>query len=246
MNLPSNLISNLKAALSLAVDCQPGGHLMRILVVEDDPVIADAVRVGLMLGGAIVDCVGTCADALAAVSTTRFSAIVLDIMLPDGSGIDVLREIRAGKETIPVLLLTARDEISDRVSGLDAGADDYLVKPFDLDELAARLRAITRRSDGRTDSCLVHGAIRVDPAEAAVTVNGSPVPLSRREFAVLVALMERPGVIRSRSELEERLYGWDDDVESNAVEVHIHHLRNKIGPETIETVRGLGYRMRAI
>mgnify|MGYP001084705817 CR=1 FL=1 len=205
---------------------------MRILVVEDDPVIAD--------------CVGTCADALAAVSTTRFSAIVLDIMLPDGSGIDVLREIRAGKETIPVLLLTARDEISDRVTGLDAGADDYLVKPFDLDELAARLRAITRRSDGRTDPCLVHGTIRVDPAEASVTVDGALVPLSRREFAVLAALMERPGVIRSRSELEERLYGWDDDVESNAVEVHIHHLRNKIGRETIETVRGLGYRMRAI
>jgi DNA-binding response OmpR family regulator len=219
---------------------------MRILVVEDDPVIADAVRVGLTLGGAIVDCVGTCADALAAVSTTRFSAIVLDIMLPDGSGIDVLREIRAGKETIPVLLLTARDEISDRVTGLDAGADDYLVKPFDLDELAARLRAITRRSDGRTDPCLVHGTIRVDPAEASVTVDGALVPLSRREFAVLVALMERPGVVRSRSELEERLYGWDDDVESNAVEVHIHHLRNKIGRETIETVRGLGYRMRAI
>ena len=219
---------------------------MRILVVEDDPVIADAVRVGLALGGASVDCVETCADALAAVSTTRFSAIVLDIMLPDGSGIDVLREIRAGKETIPVLLLTARDEISDRVSGLDAGADDYLVKPFDLDELAARLRAITRRSDGRTDSCLVHGAIRVDPAEASATVGGAPVPLSRREFAVLTALMERPGVIRSRSELEERLYGWDDDVESNAVEVHIHHLRNKIGREAIETVRGLGYRMRAI
>jgi DNA-binding response OmpR family regulator len=158
----------------------------------------------------------------------------------------MLREIRAGKETIPVLLLTARDEISDRVTGLDAGADDYLVKPFDLDELAARLRAITRRSDGRTDSCLVHGTIRVDPAEASVTVDGALVPLSRREFAVLVALMERPGVVRSRSELEERLYGWDDDVESNAVEVHIHHLRNKIGRETIETVRGLGYRMRAI
>jgi len=246
MNLPLNLISNLKAALSLAVDRPSGGHLMRILVVEDDPVIADAVRVGLTLGGAIVDCVGTCADALAAVSTTRFSAIVLDIMLPDGSGIDVLRKMRASKEAIPVLLLTARDEISDRVTGLDAGADDYLVKPFDLDELAARLRAITRRNDGRTDSCLVHGAIRIDPAEASVSIDGSPVPLSRREFAVLVALMERPGVIRSRSELEEKLYGWDDDVESNAVEVHIHHLRNKIGRETIETVRGLGYRMRAI
>lgn len=219
---------------------------MRILIVEDDPVIADAVRVGLALGGARVDCVGTCADALAAVSTTHFSAIILDIMLPDGSGIDVLREIRAGKETIPVLLLTARDEISDRVSGLDAGADDYLVKPFDLDELAARLRAITRRGDGRTDSCLVHGAIRIDPAEASVTIDGAAVPLSRREFAVLTALMERPGVLRSRSELEERLYGWDDDVESNAVEVHIHHLRNKIGREAIETVRGLGYRMRAV
>lgn len=219
---------------------------MRILVVEDDPVIADAVRAGLALSGAVVDCVGNCADALAAVSATRFSAIVLDIMLPDGSGIDVLREIRAGKETIPVLLLTARDEISDRVTGLDAGADDYLVKPFDLDELAARLRAITRRNDGRTDSSLVHGSIRIDPAEASVTVDGSSIPLSRREFAVLTALMERPGVIKSRSDLEERLYGWDDDVESNAVEVHIHHLRNKIGRETIETVRGLGYRMRTV
>lgn len=219
---------------------------MRILIVEDDPVIADAVRVGLALGGASVDCVGTCADALAAVSTTHFSAIILDIMLPDGSGIDVLREIRARKETVPVLLLTARDEISDRVSGLDAGADDYLVKPFDLDELAARLRAITRRGDGRIDSCLVHGAIRIDPAEASVTVDGATIPLSRREFAVLTALMERPEVLRSRSELEERLYGWDDDVESNAVEVHIHHLRNKIGREAIETVRGLGYRMRAV
>jgi DNA-binding response OmpR family regulator len=219
---------------------------MRILIVEDDPVIADAVRVGLALGGASVDWVETCADALAAVSTTRFSAIVLDIMLPDGSGIDVLREMRARKETIPVLLLTARDEISDRVSGLDAGADDYLVKPFDLDELAARIRAITRRSEGRADTCLVHGAIRVDPTEASVTVDGTLVQLSRREFAVLAALMERPGIIRSRSELEERLYGWDEDVESNAVEVHIHHLRNKIGREAIETVRGLGYRMRAV
>ncbi|MBN9147103.1 MULTISPECIES: response regulator [unclassified Nitrobacter] len=219
---------------------------MRILVVEDDPIIADAVRVGLALGGASVDCVGTCADALAAVSTTRFAAIVLDIMLPDGSGIDVLSEMRARKETIPVLLLTARDEISDRVSGLDAGADDYLVKPFDLDELAARLRAITRRSEGRADAFLVHGAIRVDPTEASVTVDGRLVQLSRREFAVLAALMERPRVVRSRSDLEERLYGWDDDVESNAVEVHIHHLRNKIGREAIETVRGLGYRMRAV
>jgi len=219
---------------------------MRILIVEDDPVIADAVRVGLALGGAIVDCVGTCEEALAAAATTCFSAIVLDIMLPDGSGIDVLRELRSRKDTIPVLLLTARDEITDRVSGLDAGADDYLVKPFDLDELAARLRAITRRREGRADTCLVHGAIRVDPAEASATVEGEPVQLSRREFAVLSALMERPGVVRSRNELEERLYGWDDDVESNAVEVHIHHLRNKIGREAIETVRGHGYRMRAV
>jgi DNA-binding response OmpR family regulator len=219
---------------------------MRILIVEDDPVIADAVRVSLALSGATVDCVGTCEEALAAAETARFSAIVLDIMLPDGSGIDVLRKLRSRKDTIPVLLLTARDEITDRVSGLDAGADDYLVKPFDLEELAARLRAITRRHEGRADACLVHGAIRVDPAEASATVEGEPVQLSRREFAVLSALMERPGVVRSRNELEERLYGWDDDVESNAVEVHIHHLRNKIGREAIETVRGHGYRMRAV
>lgn len=219
---------------------------MRILIVEDDPVIADAVRVSLALGGASVDWVETCEEALAAARTTHFSAIVLDIMLPDGSGIDVLRELRVRKDTTPVLLLTARDEITDRVSGLDAGADDYLVKPFDLDELAARLRAITRRHEGRADSGIVHGAIRIDPAEASATVDGKPVQLSRREFAVLAALMERPGVIRSRSELEERLYGWEDDVESNAVEVHIHHLRNKIGRNAIETIRGLGYRMRAV
>jgi len=217
---------------------------VRILVVEDDPLIADALRAGLALGGATVDCVTTCADAIAALAAADFSAVVLDVMLPDGSGIDVLRNLRAGGDHTPVLLLTARDEIGDRVAGLDAGADDYLGKPFDLDELGARLRAIMRRRDGRAEPTLRHRAITMNPSEMTVTQNGNPILLSRREYAVLLALMERPETIRSRAELEERLYGWQEEVESNAVEVHIHKLRQKLGRDAIETVRGLGYRMK--
>ncbi|ABD90428.1 response regulator [Rhodopseudomonas palustris] len=219
---------------------------MRILVVEDDAMIADGIRAGLTLAGASIDCVATCEDAAAALAANNFSAIVLDIMLPDGSGIDLLRKLRAGGDTTPVLLLTALDEVGDRISGLDSGADDYLGKPFDLDELGARLRAIIRRRDGRAATCLEHGAIRLFPADNNATLDGAPVPLSRREFAVLHALMERPGVLRSRSELEERLYGWGDEVESNAVEVHVHNLRAKLGRAAIETVRGIGYRMRPL
>lgn len=167
-------------------------------------------------------------------------------MLPDGSGLDILREMRSGNDATPVLLLTALDEVSDRIRGLDTGADDYLGKPFDLGELTARTRAIARRGHGRASPQLVHGGIVLDPAHRHVTVDGVPVSLSRREFAVLSALMERPGMIRAKSDIEERLYGWQEDVESNTVEVHIHHLRAKIGKSAIETVRGLGYRMGAI
>ncbi|MEE7505818.1 response regulator transcription factor [Methylobacterium sp. C33D] len=219
---------------------------MRILVVEDDPILGNGLRAGLSLGGATVDHVGDCADAAAALATSDFSAIVLDVMLPDGSGIDLLRDLRAAGDRTPVLLLTARDGVGDKVAGLDAGADDYLAKPFDLDELAARLRAITRRDMGRAEPELRHGPIRVNPADLTASVAGRPVSLSRREFAILSALMERPGQVRSRGDLEERLYGWQEDVESNAVEVHIHHLRAKIGREAIETLRGLGYRMRPL
>lgn len=217
---------------------------MRILVVEDDPVLADGLKSGLRLSGATVDCVDCCTDARTALKAGRFDAVVLDLMLPDGSGLDVLAHLRSQGDATPVLLLTALDDTTDRVRGLDSGADDYLGKPFDLDELAARLRAITRRGAGRAEAVLKAGGITLDPASFTATVGDAPVPLSRREFAVLAALMERPGVIRSKPEIEERLYGWQEEVESNAVEVHIHNLRNKVGREAIETVRGLGYRMR--
>ncbi|MBR0970576.1 MULTISPECIES: response regulator [Bradyrhizobium] len=216
---------------------------MRILVVEDDPILSDGLRAGLSLTGATVDAVETCEDADAALATSRYSAVVLDIMLPDGSGLELLRKLRGRRDATPVLLLTARDSVGDKVSGLDSGADDYLAKPFDLDELAARLRAIVRREGGRAAPAMTHGAIVLSPADLSATVAGEPINLSRREFAILAALMERPEQVRSRAELEERLYGWQEDVESNAVEVHIHNLRNKIGKDAIQTLRGVGYRM---
>ncbi|MCO5164229.1 MAG: response regulator transcription factor [Mesorhizobium sp.] len=216
---------------------------MRILVVEDDPMLLDGLTVGLGLAGFTVDAVSTCEDALAAVHAQSHEAIVLDLMLPDGSGLDVLATLRRRKDRIPVLLLTARDQVSDRISGLDAGADDYLGKPFDLDELAARIRAIARRGSGRASSVLEWRTAVLDPAQLTVTNGGEPVKLTRREFSVLRALMERPGMVVAKSALEEALYGWQEEVESNAVEVHIHHLRSKLGPDFIETVRGLGYRL---
>ncbi|MDQ0512998.1 DNA-binding response OmpR family regulator [Angulomicrobium amanitiforme] len=218
--------------------------MMRILLVEDDPVLADGVRAGLVLAGLTVDAVTTCADAHAALGICRFDAVVLDLMLPDGSGLDVLARLRARQDATPVLVLTALDETPDRIRGLDAGADDYLGKPFDLDELAARLRALARRGGGRASALMHHGPIAIDPATLAVSLEGSPVPVSRREFAVLSMLMERPGVIRSRGELEERLYGWQEEVESNTIEVYVHNLRAKLGRDLIETVRGIGYRLR--
>jgi two-component system response regulator QseB len=217
---------------------------MRILVVEDDPIISNGIRVGLGLGGASVDAVASCEDARLALATSSFDAVVLDLMLPDGSGLDILRDLRAAGDRTPVVLLTARDEVSDRIRGLDTGADDYLGKPFDLDELAARVRSVARRAAGRASPGLTVGAIHLDPATLVATVEGRSVPLSRRECSVLRALMERPGTIRSKAELEEQLYGWQEDVESNTVEVHVHNLRGKIGREAIQTVRGVGYRMR--
>ncbi len=217
---------------------------MRILVVEDDPVLSDGLRAGLGMFGAALDIVANCADGRAALATCEFDALVLDLMLPDGSGLDLLAQMRAGGDRTPVLLLSALDEITDRVKGLDAGADDYLGKPFDLDELGARLRAISRRQGGRASPVLSCNGIVLDPASMSVIANGQPIGLSRREFAVLEALMDRPGLLRSKSMLEERLYGWQEEVESNTVEVHVHKLRVKLGRHAIETVRGLGYRMR--
>jgi len=217
---------------------------MRILIVEDDAVLANGMKVGLELAGDTIDCVSNCADARAALASPVFDVVVLDLMLPDGSGLDVLKELRRSGDKTPVLLLTAVDEVVDRVKGLDAGADDYLGKPFDLDELAARIRAIMRRRTGRASPQLSLGGIVLDPAEMSLSLNGVPVILSRREFAVLTMLMEQPSCIRSKGEIEDRLYGWGEEVESNAVEVHIHNLRAKLGRDAIETVRGLGYRIR--
>jgi len=217
---------------------------MRILVVEDDMVLANGLKVGLGLHGATLDVVSSCADGKAALAVETFDAVVLDVMLPDGSGLDLLASLRAKGDRIPVLLLTALDEVSDRIKGLDSGADDYLGKPFDLDELAARVRAISRRQEGRALPSVSYNGVTLDLARLTAAVDGVDIGLSRREFAILSALMERPGVVFSKNDLEAKLYGWQEEIESNTVEVHVHKLRAKIGRTRIETLRGIGYRMR--
>jgi two-component system response regulator QseB len=190
-----------------------------------------------------VDAVANCGDAEAALAAQNYNAVVLDLMLPDGSGLDILKSMRQAREDTPVLLLTARDQVPERIAGLDAGADDYVGKPFDLHELAARVRAIARRGTGRASSTLEWQGVELDPAEMSVQFKGEPLRLTRREFSILRSLMERPTATISKSSLEEALYGWQEEVESNAVEVHIHHLRSKLGSGFIETVRGVGYRL---
>lgn len=216
---------------------------MRVLIVEDDAVLRDGLKVGLAIGGFNADAVESCEEAEAVLKNHEFDAMVLDLMLPDGSGLDVLKSLRARRDTTPVLLLTARDRVADRIQGLDAGADDYLGKPFDLDEVAARLRALVRRASGRPSALLEWRGLRLDPATQQVELDGEAVRVSRREYAILHALMTHPGQILSRGQIEEKLYGWQEEVESNAVEVHIHHLRSKLGTGMIQTVRGIGYRL---
>lgn len=215
---------------------------MRLLIVEDDDILRDGLAVGLRLAGFSPEAVACLADARLALQAGGFEAVVLDLMLPDGSGLDLLDEIRRCGDPLPVLVLTARDGLGDRVAGLDAGADDYLSKPFELDELAARLRAILRRAQGRAEAALSWNGLSLDPARMRGTIGGRPVSFSPREFALLQALLERPGAIRSKAALEERMYGWQEDVESNTVEVHVHKLRAKLGAGYIQTVRGAGYR----
>lgn len=218
---------------------------MRILIVEDDDILLDGLVVGLKLHGFTADSVSTLADAGAALAANRFDAVVLDLMLPDGSGLDFLRRLRSGGSRVPVLVLTARDRTGERVAGLDAGADDYLGKPFDLEELAARLRALRRRAEGRAAPEIRWNGLVLDPARMTGHLDGREIGLSRRELALLEALLERPGAVIAKPALEERLYGWGEEVESNAVEVLVHRLRAKLTPEFIETVRGVGYRIGA-
>jgi len=218
---------------------------MRILLVEDDPMIGESVVSGLAGEGHAVDWVRDGVAAETAIATTPYGLVLLDLGLPRRDGLEVLRGLRARKLDLPVLVMTARDTVRDRVAGLDAGADDYLVKPFDLDELSARVRALTRRAAGRAEPLVERGPLVLNPATHAVHWHGAPVEVSGREFALLTALADRPGSVVSRAQLEEKLYGWNESIGSNAVEVHIHNLRRKLGDEAILTVRGLGYRLGA-
>ena len=206
--------------------------------------IGEAIRTGLKREGFAVDWVHDGEAAESALKSEPFDVLLLDLGLPRKSGLAVLTGLRARGDALPVIILTARDSVSDRVQGLDAGADDYLVKPFDLDELAARIRALLRRKSGRTAPAIEHLGVVLDPAAHTVRRGGDVVALSPKEFALLQLLMERPGTILSRARIEERLYGWGQEVESNAVEVHIHGLRRKLGTDYILNVRGVGYRVR--
>jgi len=217
---------------------------MRLLLVEDDPMIGEAIRAGLKREGFTVDWVHDAAAATQVLRTDPFELLLLDLGLPQADGLTLLKSLRQRGTALPVLIITARDAVADRVAGLDAGADDYLIKPFDLDELAARIRALLRRKSGRSTAGLEHLGVRLEPATHRVTRDGAEVALSPREFALLELLLERPGTILSRAQIEERLYGWGEEVESNAVEVHIHGLRRKLGAQFILTVRGVGYRVR--
>ena len=214
---------------------------MRVLLVEDDPMIGKSVQQGLRQDGHTADWLRDGQQAELALATTPYDILLLDLGLPGRSGLDVLARLRRSANSIPVLVITARDAIADRIRGLDAGADDYLVKPFDLDELSARMRAVQRRHAGRAEPVIENGPLRMNPATHEVTLDGTPVTLSAREFALLQALLEQPGVPLSRARLEEKLYGWGDEIESNAVEVHIHSLRRKLGAEQIKNIRGVGY-----
>ncbi|ODS67356.1 MAG: DNA-binding response regulator [Acidovorax sp. SCN 65-108] len=214
---------------------------MRLLLVEDDPMIGEAVQDLLRAEHYAVDWArdGDAADT--ALRTQPYDLVLLDLGLPKRDGLAVLRDLRARKNRTPVLVATARDAVAQRIEGLDAGADDYVLKPYDLDELLARIRALLRRAAGRAEPVYEHKGVCINPATREATVNGAPVVLSAREWAVLEPLIARPGMVLSRQQLEDKLYGWGDEVSSNAVEVYIHGLRKKLGPELVLNVRGVGY-----
>ena len=214
---------------------------MRLLLVEDDPMIGEAVQDLLRAEHYAVDWArdGDAADT--ALRTQPYDLVLLDLGLPKRDGLAVLRDLRTRKDRTPVLVATARDAVAQRIEGLDAGADDYVLKPYDLDELLARIRALLRRAAGRAEPVYEHQGVSINPATREVTVRGTPVVLSGREWAVLEPLIARPGSVLSRQQLEDKLYGWGGEISSNAVEVYIHGLRKKLGPELVLNVRGVGY-----
>lgn len=214
---------------------------MRILLVEDDRLLGDGLQAGLTQAGYAVDWLRDGEAAVAALSTETFAAVVLDLGLPKRDGLSVLQWLRGRHDATPVLILTARDQIEDKVRGLDFGADDYVLKPFDLDEVTARLRAVVRRAHGRSEPILSLGEIELNPATRTVKRAGNPIELTAREFDLLQLLLQNAERVMSRRALEEQCYTWNDAVDSNALEVHIHHLRRKLGNELIRTIRGVGY-----
>ncbi len=249
---PANLIIDdikIKIAQSAAKDrptvdileTNKRDNAMRLLLVEDDELLGDGVCMGLTQYGYVVDWVKDGQSALQAILLETFDTIVLDIGLPKKSGLEVLKAARAQNITTPVLILTANDLVEDRVKGLDCGADDYLVKPFDLEELSARIRALQRRTFSRTETIISFAGITIDPAARQAYLDNDPLALSRREFALLYKLLESPGKVISKEQLVQTLYGWGDEIDSNALEVHIHNLRKKLGKEFIRTIRGVGY-----
>lgn len=214
---------------------------MRILLIEDDDLLGDAIQTGLKQSGYAVDWIKDGVSADQALITEAYAAVVLDLGLPRLSGLEVLQRLRGRNAPMPVLILTALDTVEDRIKGLDAGADDYLSKPFDMGELAARLRALVRRASGKVSATLQVSGVELESATHRVIYRNQPVELPAKEFAVLHALMLNAGRVLSRTQIEEQLYAWGEEVESNAVEVHIHHLRRKLFPELITTIRGVGY-----
>lgn len=216
---------------------------MHVLLVEDDALVARGIASGLRLHGFVVDAVATAGQADAALATLDFNLVILDWGLPDGDGIELLKRWRARGVELPVLVLTARDALAHKVAGLRSGADDYVLKPFELDELVARLHVLLRRAAGRCSDRIVHGTLQLDPVSGEVRLAGRSVELSRRERALLAALLQRPTQVLTAEQLRDHVYGMDKDVESNAMHVHVHHLRRKLGAELIETVRGVGFRL---